>query len=168
MRGRHGRGGGRGGESFSQVLRRERDGRPRSRRRSRGVAVVVAAAAKKEKKPKGEKTASVSLADAFHVVAGRNPGTRRRERRRNAGRVRERTIVPAIATMTETMMAPPNTGARRTARGAAMPSATPGPPGIYSPLFVVVHFVLHSHNISLKTTRTRSISGREWEYGTML
>lgn len=38
----------------------------------------------------------------------------------------------------------------------------------YSPLFVVVHFGLHSHNISLKTTRMLSTLGREWEYGTML
>ena len=36
------------------------------------------------------------------------------------------------------------------------------------PLFVVVHFGLHSHNISLKTTRMLLVLGREWEYGTML
>lgn len=38
----------------------------------------------------------------------------------------------------------------------------------YLPLFVVVHFGLHSHNISLKTTRMLLVLGREWEYGTML
>lgn len=36
-----------------------------------------------------------------------------------------------------------------------------------SPLLVVVHFGLHSHNISLKTTKMLLVSGRGREYGTM-